>query len=149
MAYWRLFYHFVWATKNREPLLTPDIEPNVYRFLHAEANKMYVPLFVIGGTMDHVHVLAAVRPAVSPADFMKQLKGSSSRFISLEFKRPFEWQKGYGVFSVSERDVPQVIAYVERQKQHHAEGTLIEEWEQTQLLASLQRIATMMDAAEI
>ncbi len=131
MAYWRLFYHFVWTTKNREPLLTPDIEPNVYRFLHAEANKMYVPLFVIGGTMDHVHVLTAVRPAVSPADFMKQLKGSSSRFVSLEFKRPFEWQEGYGVFSVSEQDVPQVIAYVERQKQHHAEDTLVEEWEQT------------------
>ena len=29
MAYWRLFYHFVWTTKNREPLLTPDIEPSV------------------------------------------------------------------------------------------------------------------------
>jgi putative transposase len=131
MAYWRLFYHFVWTTKSRELLLTPDIEPNVYRFLHAEAKKMYVPLFVIGGTTDHVHVLAAVRPAVSPSAFMKQLKGSSSRFITLEFKRPFEWQVGYGVFSVSEQDVPRIIAYIERQKQHHAESTIIDEWEQT------------------
>ena len=55
----------------------------------------------------------------------------ATRFISLEFKRSFEWQEGYGVFSVSEQDVPRVIAYVERQKQHHAEGTLIDEWEQT------------------
>jgi putative transposase len=39
MAYWRLFYHFVWTTKNREPWLTSDIEPSVYRFIHAEANK--------------------------------------------------------------------------------------------------------------
>jgi len=79
MAYWRLFYHFVWTTRNREPLLTPDIVPNVYRFLHAEALKMYVPLFVIGGIEEHVHVLGAVRPAVSPADFMKQLKGRHER----------------------------------------------------------------------
>ena len=43
MAYWRLFYHFVWTTKNREPLLTPDIEPNVYRFLHAEAPRAHLP----------------------------------------------------------------------------------------------------------
>jgi len=130
MAHWRLFYHFIWTTKNREPLLVPAIEPNVYRFLHAEAKKMYVPLFVVGGTVDHVHVLAAVRPAVSPAAFMKQLKGSSSRFVSLEFGHSFGWQEGYGVLSVSEQDVPRVIAYVECQKQHHADGTFVEEWEQ-------------------
>lgn len=130
MAYWRLFYHFVWTTKNREPLLTPDIEPNVYRFLYAEARELYVPMFVIGGTIDHIHVLAAVRPSISPADFMKQLKGSSSRFVTVAFKRPFEWQEGYGVFSVSEQAVPRVIDYIERQKEHHAQHTLIEEWEQ-------------------
>lgn len=131
MAHWRLFYHLVWTTKDREPLLTHDIEANVHRFLHAEANKMHVPLFVSGGTADHVHVLAAVRPAVSPAAFMKQLKGSSSRFVGLEFKRVFEWQEGYGVFSVSQEDVPRLVEYVEGQGQHHAEGTLVEEWEQT------------------
>ena len=27
MAFWRLYYHVVWATKNREPLITPEIEP--------------------------------------------------------------------------------------------------------------------------
>jgi putative transposase len=111
--------------------LTPDIEPNVFRFLHAEANKLHVPLFIIGGIEDHVHVLAAVRPAISPADFMKQLKGSSSRFISLEFKRSFEWQEGYGVFSVSEQDVPRVIEYIKCQKQHHARAASVDEWEQT------------------
>jgi putative transposase len=131
MAYWRLFYHFVWTTKSREPLLTPDIETNVYRFLHSEANKNYVPLFVIGGVEDHVHVLAAVRPSVSPAEFMHQLKGSSSRFVTQEFKRPFEWQEGYGVFSVSEDGVPDVIRYIENQKQHHAQDTIIAAWEQT------------------
>jgi putative transposase len=130
MAYWRLFYHFVWTTKDRLPLLTPDMEDNVHRFLHAEANKMHAPLFFIGGTEDHVHILAAVRPAISPAEFVKQLKGSSSRFVSLEFK-PFEWQDGYGVFSISESDVPHVMPYVKKQKQHHAAATVVEQWEQT------------------
>jgi putative transposase len=131
MAYWRLFYHFIWTTKNREPLLVPAIELNVYRFLHAQANEMYVPLFVIGGVMDHLHVLAAVRPAVSPAQFMHQLKGSSSRFATQEFKIPFEWQEGYGVLSVSEQNVPAVVEYIKRQKEHHAAGTTIDAWEQT------------------
>lgn len=109
----------------------PNIEQNVYRFLHAEAKDLYAPLFVIGGMPDHVHVLSAVRPVMSPSQCMHQLKGSSSRFISQEYKMPFEWQEGYGVFSVSEQDVPRVIRYIENQKEHHAQGTTIEAWEQT------------------
>jgi len=130
MAYWRLFYHFVWTTKDRLPLLVPEIEPNVYRFLHAEANKLHVQHFTIGGVADHVHVVAAVPPALSPAAFMKQLKGSSSRFVTVAFGRPFEWQEGYGVLSISEGDVARVLEYVRNQKSHHAYGHLIDEWEQ-------------------
>ena len=130
MPYWRLFYHFVWTTKNREPLLVPDVEPHVYRCLRADAKKMYAPLCVVGGIQDHVHVLAAFRPATSPSDFVQQLKGSSSHLVTHVLKRPFEWQEGYGVFSVSESNVERVIEYIRNQKQHHAKNTLIEEWEQ-------------------
>jgi putative transposase len=131
MAYWRLFYHFVWTTQDRQPLITPDIEPNLYRWLYNEAKKMYCPFFYTGGDVEHVHVLTAVRPSISPADFMHQLKGSSSRFISLESKRPFVWQKGYGVFSVHEAGIDAVKAYVLNQKEHHARNHLIAQWEET------------------
>lgn len=129
MAYWRLFYHFVWTTKNREPLLTPEIEAAVYRVMDADAKKMYCPLCVIGGIEDHSHVVAAVRPALSPADFIKQLKGASSHFVTHVLKQPFEWQEGYGVLSVSEADVPRVIEYVRNQKQRHAARSLVDDWE--------------------
>ena len=130
MAYWRLFYHFVWTTKNREPLLTAEVESLVYRCMGADAKKMYAPLCVIDGTLDHTHLLAAFRPAVSPAKFIQQLKGSSSHLATSVLNIPFEWQEGYGVFSVSESDVERVINYIRNQKQHHAQGTLIEAWEQ-------------------
>jgi putative transposase len=90
---------------------------------------MQAPMCYVGGTIDHIHVLAAVRPSVSPAQFVKQLKGSSSRFITSDLNRSFGWQEGYGVFSVSERDVQRIISYIEHQKQHHAEGSSIGEWE--------------------
>ncbi len=91
---------------------------------------MYAPLCVVGGIQDHVHVLAAFRPATSPSDFVQQLKGSSSHLVTHVLKRPFEWQEGYGVFSVSESNVERVIEYIRNQKQHHAKNTLIVEWEQ-------------------
>jgi len=131
MAYWRLFYHFVWTTKNREPLITPELEAPIYRWLYHEAKELYCPFFYVGGVADHIHVLAAVRPSVSPADFMKQLKGSCSRFVTQEFRVPFYWQEGYGVFSVSEGAVDDVKAYVLQQKIHHARQTLISSWEET------------------
>ena len=131
MPYWRLFYHFVWTTKNREPLLTAEVEALVQRCIRAEAKEMYSPLCVVGGIEDHAHVLAAFRPAVSPAKFVQQLKGSSSHLVTSVLRIPFEWQEGYGVFSVSESDVESVIRYIRNQKQHHANNTLVNEWEQT------------------
>lgn len=133
MPYWRLFYHFVWTTKNRESLLSPDIEARVHQFLRNEADEHFrSPLCFINGMPDHVHVLTSVRPAISLSEVAKQLKGASSRWISLEFQRAFEWQEGYGVLSVSEENVQRVIGYIKNQKQHHAEKTRIREFELTQ-----------------
>ncbi len=131
MAYWRLFYHFVWTTKNRVPLITPELEPHLYRWLHKEAKAMYCPFFYINGVADHVHILTAVRPNLAPSEFMKQLKGSSSRFVSLKFKGPFEWQVGYGVLSVAENGLEPVKAYIRNQKLHHTQQSTIVEWEAT------------------
>lgn len=131
MAYWRLCYHFVWTTKYREPLITPQLEPPLYRWLYNEAKKLYCPFFYVGGIADHVHIVTAARPSLAPSAVMHQLKGSSSWFISEEFRVPFAWQEGYGVFSVSERAVDTVKAYVLTQKQHHANNTAIAAWEET------------------
>ncbi len=133
MAYWRLFYHLVWTTKYREPVLTPDLDFRVHQFMVNDAEKkLYAPLCFVNRTADHIHALVSVRPAVSPADVAKQLKGASSRWFSLEFKRAFEWQEGYGVLSVSEENVQRVINYIKNQKKHHAEKTRVTELEVTQ-----------------
>lgn len=129
MPYWRLFYHFNWATKHREYLITPDVELRLYGFLRKEASNLFAPLVYINGMPDHVHVLVSVRPAISPADFAKQLKGSSSHFMTHQLERGFEWQEDYGVVSVSEKDVPRVIEYVKNQKQHHSQNILWREFE--------------------
>ena len=130
MPKWRLFYHFNWATKYREHLITPEVELRLYGFLRQEAEKLLAPLVYINGMPDHVHVLVSVRPAISPADVAKQLKGSSSHFMTHKLEHGFEWQDDYCVLSVSEKDVPRVIEYIKNQKQHHAQNTLWKEFEE-------------------
>ena len=40
----------------------------------------------------------------------------------------FSWQEGYGAFSYSKSQIPQVIKYIENQEVHHGKRTFIEEY---------------------
>ena len=127
MPYWQLFYHLVWSTKNREPLLTPQAEKHIYGFLTSKAVGLNGVVYTVGGTADHVHMVVAIPPAISVAQFIGQVKGiASARFnrSSVSDVR-FEWQAEYGAFSFDAKRLPDFIACVERQKEHHAQGSII------------------------
>jgi len=126
MPYWRLFYHIVWTTKGRMPFLQPSIEQALYPVLIGKCNDLRAcEALAINGMPDHVHMIASVPPAMSLASFVKHLKGTSSRFIRTSMDVRFEWQTGYSVFSISERNLKPAVLYVRNQKEHHAAGSLI------------------------
>ena len=127
MPYWQLFYHCIWSTKNREPYLTSSVEPIIYGFLRGKAIGLGATVFALNGVEDHVHMVVAIPPKIAVAKFIGQVKAvASTRFNkSHPNSTPFFWQKEYGVFSFDARRLPNVIAYVERQKEHHASKTTI------------------------
>ncbi len=128
-----VYVHFVWATRNRLPLVTPDIERRLYRCLVEICERHACPVFAVGGMPDHVHLLVLLSPKISVSELIKNVKGGSSRFVSSELKPGdwFDWQDHYGAFSVSPRERRKIIDYIENQKQHHAEGTLYPNAEET------------------
>ena len=127
MPYWQLFYHIVWSTKNREPLLTPDLEPTVYELVRRKASGLEATVFAINGTTDHVHMVVAIPPKVAVAKFVGQVKAVASTRVNQSHSvlQPFAWQDEYGVFSFDKKRLPHYVGYVERQKEHHALGTTI------------------------
>lgn len=126
MPYWQLFYHLVWATKQREPLLTAQIEPLVHGFIRSKVIGLGGTLFALNGMADHVHVVTAIPPAISVARFVGQLKGvSSARYNKSCPSQVLYWQDEYGAFSFDAKRLPHFVAYVECQKEHHAENTII------------------------
>ena len=127
MPYWQLFYHLVWSTKNREPFLTQAVEQAVYGYLAGKATGLQGIVYAIGGIVDHVHMVVSIPPAISVAKFTGQVKGvASTRLNKSQITTVhFEWQDEYGAFSFDAKRLPNFIAYVERQKEHHAEGTTI------------------------
>jgi putative transposase len=127
MPYWKLYYHFVWGTKNRFPFIDSSLEPALYRAIAAKALDMDGFVHAIGGIEDHVHLAVSIPPKMAPAKFIGDVKGNSSHFVNHMIKPDFEfhWQDAYGVFSFGEKDLPAVVRYIQNQKQHHADRTLI------------------------
>ena len=127
MPYWQLFYHIVWSTKYREPLLTPRVEPIVFDFLRSKAIGLGATLFTLDGATDHVHMVVSVPPKIAVAKFIGQVKGvAATRFNKSGLgDAPLFWQEGYGVFSFDAKRLPNYVAYVNNQKEHHAQGTII------------------------
>ena len=127
MPYWKLYYHFIWGTKHRLPLIDSILEPGLYRAIAAKAQDMGGFVHAIGGMDDHVHLAVSIPPKIAPAKFIGDVKGNSSHFVNHVIKPDFEfyWQDEYGVLSFGERNLPSVVRYIQNQKQHHADGTLI------------------------
>ena len=118
--------HFVWATWDRVPLVTPEIERDVYRYVSAVCRDCHCDVLAIGGMPDHLHLLVKAGSTESFAGLMQKVKGGSSRMISRDL-RPgewFQWQGSFSGFAVETRSRDRVIAYIGGQKRHHAEGTL-------------------------
>ncbi|MEM6454188.1 MAG: IS200/IS605 family transposase [Acidobacteriota bacterium] len=124
----QLHYHLVWATRFREPWITQDREGFMYAVLGRKVQDLGGFVHAVNGMPDHVHLVADIPPTIAVAQFVGQVKGASSRRYR-ELVDAFQWQAGYSAFTVSPRQLPHAIAYVTRQKQHHANNTAIRQIE--------------------
>ena len=132
MPYCQLYYPLVWTTKERQPLLAGDRESVVYDFLRAKACGLGGFVYALNGTENHVHLVVSIPPRLALADFVGQVKGiASARFNKLGSHPLLYWQEEYGAFTFDGKRLPNVIDYVERQKEHHAARTLIAVLERT------------------
>jgi putative transposase len=138
MPYWRLFYHLIWSTKGRLPLLTPDVEPLIHDFVRSKAIGLECTVFALNGTFDHVHMVVAIPPKLAVAKLVEQVKGVSATHFNKqhEIEGLFASQESYGAFSFDAKRLPPVVAYVERQKEHHRLHTTIAVLERDTELAS-------------
>ena len=125
MPYWRLFYHVVWGTKNRLPLIESAWEADLLGYIWGKATALECIPHAINGMSEHVHVAISIPPKLSVATTIGQLKGASSHHINDNFADgAFAWQAEYGVLSFSEKSLSTIVDYVKNQKKHHAENML-------------------------
>ena len=126
----RVYIHYVFSTKDREPYIVPELEERLWEYMGGIARKNNMVALIINGTEDHAHVLLSLPSTITIAKAIQVVKGGSSHWVHQTFHefQDFEWQKGYGAFSVSHFDLHKTIAYIKNQKKHHAKQGFKEEY---------------------
>ena len=135
-TYTNLLYHLVFSTKDRTPLITENLQEELYRYIGGILRAEGGVQLEIGGVEDHIHILAKIKPAIAVSEVLAKIKANSSKWLN-DHKvkmRKFGWQEGYAAFTVSESQVPAVREYIRQQKEHHHQHSF-----QNELIALLER----------
>jgi REP-associated tyrosine transposase len=122
--------HFVWGTAHREPTIRKSWRDRLHGYLGGILENKKAKLLAAGGIEDHMHVLASLPATVSLAEIASAMKANSSRWIheNIPQCKGFDWQAGYGAFSVSKSAEEQVKMYIHRQEEHHKQWKFTEEF---------------------
>lgn len=118
----QIYLHIVFSTKDRRAYLQDaSLRAELHNYLGGTCNTLDCPVIRVGGVADHVHILCRFGKTIKVADFVRELKRDSSKW--LKTKSPslddFHWQKGYGAFSVSPSHVEALRRYIGNQEEHH------------------------------
>ena len=134
----QLYLHCVWSTWDRLPLITPDVRPRLYGAIVDKCRELKCKPIRIGGIEDHLHLLVRLHTTVAVATLVKEVKGSSSHAMThvISPQSNFKWQGAYGAFTLRPEDVPLVKEYIIQQAAHHANGTLLPDWEKSEITES-------------
>jgi len=114
----------------RYPFIDQEIEEELFSYLGGICKSLECFPVIVGGYKDHIHILCILSRKIALMKLVEELKSRSSKWIKTKGLRyqKFYWQRGYGVFSVSERAVEIVKSYIKNQSQHHIKKTFKEEY---------------------
>ena len=124
-----LHYHIVFSTKNRNRFIDNNWRLRLHAFLGGCIKTLNGIPEEIGGTDDHIHLLIGLRATHCLADVVRDVKAAASKWAHDEIGvREFAWQDGYGGFTVSASDIPEVRQYIQNQLEHHRHKSFQEEY---------------------
>ncbi|GAB4318229.1 MAG: IS200/IS605 family transposase [Bacteroidales bacterium] len=129
-TYTNILIHYIFSTKNREKIISEDLQKRLWSYMGGIARENNMKALAIGGVEDHVHLLISLPPVLSIAKAIQLIKGASSKWVHDTFPeyQHFKWQSGYGAFSVSLSQADKIVAYINRQKEHHRKKKFQEEY---------------------
>ena len=125
-----LLFHVIYSTKYRKPLIQAVWSERLFEYIGGIIRGERGILLEINGTADHIHFLAKFSPTIAVSDMLRLIKTNSSKWVhDQELAGPeFQWQTGFGAFSVSQSQVDRLRRYIQNQLRHHQQKTFREEF---------------------
>ena len=117
----KIYVHIVFSTKSRGELILSEIERELFAYIGGVVRKHQSVLLAANGTSNHIHLLISLSKNIALSDLLRELKKASSYWIKTKdakFKS-FQWQAGFGAFSIGQSQVESVKQYIAKQKEHH------------------------------
>lgn len=132
MAFVKIWVHFVWTTKKRQPFIQKIVKEKLINHIKENAISKDIYVDLINGGKEHLHALISLGSSQSVADVAHLLKGESSHWVNKNdlVQGQFEWQDEYFAVSVSESVVPKVRNYIKTQEEHHRIKPFSEEYDE-------------------
>lgn len=129
-TYTQLYIHCVFAVKFRKAVIHIDWEERLHKYITGIVQNNGHKMLAINSAHDHLHMLVGLNPKQSISDMMRLVKGDSSEFINKHRFTPgkFQWQEGYGAFTINRSQIDGVVKYILNQKTHHHKKTFQEEY---------------------
>ena len=129
-TYTQLYIHLVFAVQFRHAMIPRDHKEEVHRYITGIVQQRSNKMLAVHCMPDHTHVLVGLHPSVAVSDLMRDIKAGSSGYITKApwMKHKFNWQVGFGAFSVSRSRLDNTIAYIREQEKHHEKRTFREEY---------------------
>jgi putative transposase len=125
----QLVVHLVFCTKERRRMLSGAIREEVEAYLVGLLQRRDCQPIIIKAVEDHVHLLFVLSKNAALSKIVGEIKAVSSKWIKTKGYdyQVFEWQNGYGAFSVSTSNIARVKAYIAGQEEHHKKLTFQDE----------------------
>ena len=129
-TYTQLYFHIVFAVRGRENRISADWKNELYKYISGIVANQLQKMMIINGMPNHIHILVGTKPTCNLSDLVRVIKANSSKWINdKKFGNTrFEWQKGFGAFTVSQSVVDDVINYIKDQEAHHKTKSFQEEY---------------------
>ena len=129
-SYRQILYHIVFCTYNRTNTLPIEYHEKLYKYIWGIIKNKNCVLYRINGTENHIHILSDLHPTVCLADYIKEIKTLSNKWIKESGNFPlFEhWAEGSCSLTYSLRDKEKIINYIKNQKEHHKQFSFEEEY---------------------
>jgi len=139
-TYTQIYYHIVFSTKEREPVLKADRRQDLFGYVWGILKNKQGHLYRINGVEDHVHIFSSLHPMVSLANLVKEIKTSSSQWIKERrvFPSFSHWQDGYAAFTHCHKERDAVIEYIKTQEEHHRRTTFRDELQRLPVEAGVE-----------